>query len=120
MDIIFIQNLKVDTIIGIHPWERQIKQTLYFDIELGTDIRRCAEHDDITHALNYEAVARHVTHYVAEQSVKLIETLAARVADELLATFHVPWLRLKLSKPSVLVNAHPVGVVIERELPAAK
>lgn len=114
MDIIFIHNLKAQTIIGIHPWERQIKQTIYLDLELGTDIRPCAEHDEIGHALNYEAVANHVTCFVEGQSVRLIETLVARIADELHTVFQVPWLRLKLTKPSVLVNAHPVGIIIER------
>ena len=32
MDIIFLQALEIDTVIGIYDWERKIKQKVVFDI----------------------------------------------------------------------------------------
>ncbi|RUM79557.1 MAG: dihydroneopterin aldolase, partial [Candidatus Thioglobus sp.] len=31
MDIVFIQGLKIDTVIGIYDWERQIRQDIVLD-----------------------------------------------------------------------------------------
>jgi hypothetical protein len=42
MDIIFLGGLKVDTIIGIYDWEREIKQTVILDIEMAYDIKKAA------------------------------------------------------------------------------
>ena len=42
MDIIYLNDLRIDTIIGIYDWERAIKQTLSFDLEMATDIARSA------------------------------------------------------------------------------
>ena len=48
MDRILIEGLKVDTCIGVYEWERKIKQTLVFDLELYTDIRAAAADDDLS------------------------------------------------------------------------
>ena len=47
MDIIYISDLRIDTVIGIYDWERRIKQTVSFDLEMATDIRKAAASDSI-------------------------------------------------------------------------
>jgi len=54
MDIIFIRDLRIDTVIGIYDWERSIKQTVRLDLELATDIARAAASDRIEDTLNYK------------------------------------------------------------------
>ena len=81
MDIIFIRDLRVDTVIGIYDWERSIKQTLRFDLEMATDIARAAASDSIEDTLNYKAVAKRVIAFVEDSSFQLVETLAERVAE---------------------------------------
>ena len=39
MDIVYINDLKVDTVIGIFDWERRIRQTVSLDLEMAADIR---------------------------------------------------------------------------------
>ena len=46
MDIVFIEDLQIDTVIGIYDWERKIRQTVSLDIEMATDIRKAAETDE--------------------------------------------------------------------------
>ena len=53
MDKIFLNDLKIDTVIGVFDWERQIKQTLRFDIEIDYDIRPAATSDDIADTMDY-------------------------------------------------------------------
>ncbi|HEX4300245.1 MAG TPA: FolB domain-containing protein, partial [Gammaproteobacteria bacterium] len=45
MDIVFIRELKVETLVGIYDWERRLRQHVILDIEMGTDIARAARSD---------------------------------------------------------------------------
>jgi dihydroneopterin aldolase len=114
MDIIFIRDLRVDTIVGVYDWERQIKQTLVFDIDMATDIHRAAETDDLQFTVNYHAVSLRVAAYVEAHHTALIETLAENVALLIRTEFNVSWVRLQLTKPNAVVGARSVGVIIER------
>ncbi|MFC1772625.1 dihydroneopterin aldolase [Pseudomonadota bacterium] len=114
MDIIFIRDLRIDTVIGIYDWERAIKQTLSFDLEMATDIARSAASDSIDDTLNYKAVAKRVIAFVEESGFLLVETLAERVAELIMQEFSVPWVRLTLNKGGAVRGAQGVGVIIER------
>lgn len=114
MDIIFLNDLRVDTVIGIYDWERRIKQTVIFDFEMGADIRKAAASDRIEDTLNYKAVAKRVIEFVGASEFQLVETLAERVAQLILDEFDVPWLRLKLNKVGAVRYARDVGIIIER------
>ena len=114
MDIVYIRDLEIDTVIGIYDWERQIQQTIRIDLEMGTDIRRAAATDSIEDTLNYKAVAKRIIQFVADSEFELVETLAERIAKLVREEFHVPWLRLTLGKPGAVRRSREVGIMIER------
>lgn len=114
MDIVFIRDLRIDTVVGIYDWERKVRQTVSLDLDMATDIRQAAASDKIDDALDYKAVAKRLIAYVESQSFELVETLAERVAEIVLNEFPVPWLRLSLSKPGAVRGSKSVGVIIER------
>ncbi len=114
MDTVFLRELRVDAIIGIHDWERRVRQTLVLDLELAADNRRTAATDAIGDALDYDAVARRVRSCIEASEYQLIETLAERLAELVMDEFGVPWLRLRLCKPGAGAAARDVGVCIER------
>lgn len=114
MDIVFIEDLRIDTVIGIYDWERRVRQTLAFDIEMGFDNTVPAASDDIALTLNYKDVSRRLVDYVGGSSFGLVETLAERCAAIIREEFGVAWVRLKLSKPGAVRGAKAVGVCIER------
>lgn len=114
MDIIFVRDLKIDTVIGVYEWERDIRQQLSFDLEMAADIGPAAAGDDITKALDYSAVAARLSEFVGTSSFKLLETLAEQCAQIVLQEFNVPWLRLRVMKPGAVSAARDVGVLIER------
>jgi len=114
MDIIFIRDLRIETVIGIYDWEREIKQTVSIDLELGTDLRKAAATDHIEDTLNYKAVAKRLIQFVGESQFMLVETLGERIAEIVLTEFPAPWLRLTLSKPGAVRGSRDVGVIIER------
>ena len=113
-DIIFISDLRIETIIGIYDWERKVRQTVSLDLEMATDIRKAAASDGIEDTLNYKAVAKRLIAFVGDSEFQLVETLAERIAGIVTDEFGVPWLRLKLHKPGALRGSRDVGVMIER------
>jgi dihydroneopterin aldolase len=115
MDSIFLNDLKVETIVGIWDWERKIRQTVSIDLQLGADIKRAAASDSIDDTLNYKLVAKRVQQFVSESSFKLVETLAENIAEVVIAEFEVPWVEVRVNKPGAIRGARDVGVNIRRE-----
>jgi len=114
MDTIFVHALKTEAIIGIFDWERQVKQTVVVDIEIGADVRKAALSDSIGDTLNYKRVAKRVLAFVEESKFHLVETLAEHIAMLLLEDFGVAWVRVSLSKPGAIRSSRDVGVTLER------
>ncbi|MFT6420995.1 MAG: dihydroneopterin aldolase [Porticoccus sp.] len=114
MDIVYIRNLCIATIIGVYDWERQVRQIVSLDLEMGADISRAADTDDIQYALDYKAVADRLTAFIGGSEFLLLETMAEQVATIVRTEFSVPWLRLRIGKPDAIAEADDVGVLIER------
>jgi dihydroneopterin aldolase len=113
-DIVYIRELRIETIIGIFQWEREVKQIVSLDLEMATDISRAAKSDDIKDALDYKAISKRLIQFVEQSQFQLIEALAEAVANIVRSEFHVAWLRLRISKPGALRGAQDVGLLIER------
>lgn len=114
MDIVFLRDLRIDAVIGIYDWERRVRQTLIFDLEMSADIARAAASDQIEDTLNYKAVAKRLIQFVSDSEFQLVETLAERCADIIRDEFGVRWVRLSLNKKGAVRGASDVGVIIER------
>jgi len=114
MDKIFLDELKVDTVIGIWEWERRIRQTVVIDIEMSADIAKAAATDDVADTLNYKSVAKRVQSFVADSSFQLVETLAERIAAIIREEFSVAWVKVRVDKPGAIRGSKSVGVLIER------
>ncbi|MBI5659304.1 MAG: dihydroneopterin aldolase [Nitrosomonadales bacterium] len=115
MDIIFLRELKVDTLIGVYEWEKRAPQTLQIDLEIALPHSRACETDNINDALDYANVAQHIQAVLSEGHFSLLETLAERIAQILLKDFNVPWVKVSVAKLQALRNCKAVGVSIERE-----
>jgi len=114
MDIVFLRDLRIQTVIGIYEWERNTRQEVVLDLEMATDVRRAAASDDIEDALNYKSVAKRLIAFVEQSEFQLVETLAEACAEIVLKEFGVPWVRLSLNKAGAVRGARDVGVIIER------
>ncbi len=120
MDIVYIRELEIMTIIGIYDWERKLKQTVSLDLDMASDIKLAAARDDITKALDYKQVAKRLIEFVEASEFQLIETLTEQVAALVIKEFKVSWLRLRVGKPGAVSGARDVGVIIERRGKAGK
>jgi len=114
MDIVFIRDLKIETVIGIYDWERKIRQTISLDLEMATDISKAAKSDNIDDALSYKTVAKRLIDFVEQSDFELVEALAESICGIVLDEFAVPWVKLTLHKPGAVRGSQSVGVIIER------
>jgi len=114
MDRVFIEDLEVETVVGVYDWEREIRQKVVLNLEMAADVARAAQTDSIDDTLNYKAVAKRLSAFIGASEFYLVETLAERCADIVLEEFDVPWLKLRLDKPGAVTGSKSVGVMIER------
>jgi len=114
MDIVYIKALEAETIIGIYDWEREIRQKVCLDLEMGTDIRQAAATEVVDNTLDYKSVSDTLLAFIEESEFQLVETMAEEIAALVMQRFGVRWLRLRLGKPGAVPAAQDVGVIIER------
>jgi dihydroneopterin aldolase len=114
VDIIFLNDLRIDAVIGIWDWERKIRQTVSIDLEMSADIRKAAKSDSVDDTLNYKLVAKRLQEFVGDSGFQLVETLAENIAAIVLDEFDVQWVRVRVNKPGAIRGARDVGVMIER------
>ena len=117
-DKVFISELRVDTVIGIYDWERTIRQVVVIDLDMACDCARAAETDSVDDVtLDYKAIGKRIIAFVEASEFFLVETLAHRLAETLVAEFGIGWLRLRVDKEGALRGARGVGVIVERGTP---
>jgi dihydroneopterin aldolase len=113
-DIIYIKDLRIETIIGIFDWERKIKQEVSIDIEFPFDCKKAAATDSIEDTIDYKAITKGVIKLVEESSFQLQETLAESIATFIKDEYGVKSIKLRVSKPGALRGAKDVGLIIYR------
>jgi dihydroneopterin aldolase len=114
MDIIFLRELKVVTLIGIYEWEKRVPQTLQLDLEIALPNSRACQSDDIKDALDYAQVAQHIQTVLSEGHFSLLEKLAEHIAQIILKDFNAPWVKVSVAKLQAIRNCKHVGICIER------
>lgn len=114
-DHIFISQLCLDAIIGVHAEERLTPQTLLVDIELTTNTHRAAETDAVTDTIDYQQLADNLVAWALEKPCQLVETLANYLVSKILETTSASKVQLRLSKFPPTIPAAAVGVMVVRE-----
>ena len=113
-DLIYIKDLRLQTIIGIFGWEREVRQEVSIDLEMTFDCKRAANTDAIEDTIDYKKITKGIIKFVEESEFQLQETLAEGIADLVKNQYKVDSLKLRLSKPGALRHAEDVGVIIHR------
>ncbi|MCB5161032.1 dihydroneopterin aldolase [Marinomonas algarum] len=114
-DLVFIEGLKAQAVIGVYDWEKVIRQDLVFDLQMEHDNRVPAATDDLAKTLDYEAISNYILAFCDERQFELIETLAEHLVEELIKNFMLNAVTLTLRKPGAVSAAQAVGVKIYRE-----
>ena len=107
-----IKALALTTRIGALPFEQQIEQTLWLDVELSLDIRQIAATDDLNQAVDYAQLAQMLQETAKTHHYQLIETLVSHLQQQIIKTYpQILAGKLSLQKKGALKQAQ--GVAIE-------
>lgn len=116
MDTIFLEQVKVQTKLGVPEWERTVPQTIILDIEIGYDFSKACLSDAIEDTIDYGMVVSRIRETLGEHSFKLVEALGEHVCQLILQEFKAQSVKLKVSKPGILPGLKALGVVMERAI----
>lgn len=116
MDTIFLSEVKVQTKLGVPEWERMTPQTIILDIEIGYDLSKACQSDDVNDTIDYGAVVNRVRETLQENSFQLVEKLAEHLCQLILKEFNALSVKIKVAKPTVLPGLKALGVIIERTI----
>ncbi|KND04741.1 dihydropteroate synthase [Spizellomyces punctatus DAOM BR117] len=115
-DQIFIQDLTLNTIIGVNPWEREERQRVILTLVIHLQFNPLLLIEDhVPKVHNYRTITRTVSQYVEQTDYKTVEALATSVAKLMIEQCHVPKVTIRVEKPSAIVFAAAAGVEITRD-----
>ena len=114
MDIIFIEELRISTMIGIYPREKAMPQTVEMSLQIGTSTARAGSSDDIGDTISYALVVERLRAELSVRQFNLLEKLAEYVAKLVLEDFGAIWVRVSIAKLGMIAGVKRVGVIIER------
>lgn len=116
MDTIFLEQVKVQTKLGVPEWERAVVQTIILDIEIGYDFSLACQSDEIADTIDYGHVVGRIRETLAARSFKLVEALGEHVCQLILQEFKAKSVQLKVSKPGILPGLKALGITIYRQV----
>lgn len=116
MDKILVEQIEFYGYHGASDAEQSVGHRYAVDVELRMDTRPAGRSDDLRDTVNYSSVAKRIVAIGTGEQFRLLEALAARLAEAILSEFPVESVRLRVRKisPPMNVIAATVGVEIER------
>jgi 7,8-dihydroneopterin aldolase/epimerase/oxygenase len=116
-DAIFVRGLLVHAHHGVMPHEADVGQRFVIDLELEIDLTLAGVSDRLADTVSYSAIVETATHAFTQQSYRLVEAAAARIAEAVLTAFpKIAAVRVTVHKPHAPIAAifGDVGVTILR------
>ena len=114
MDRIFIDNLRLDCLIGVTDEERHHPQKVLVDVSLYFDLSSAAVSEKIEDTVDYREARSQISQFVSNGEFHLLESLAEGIASLALDKFEIERVVVRVRKEKY--SAEPsVGIEIERE-----
>jgi len=117
----FLRDLVLAASIGVHPHEHAAPQRVRINVDLGVEddgarllSRKPVGRDELSRVVDYEQVAATVRTIIGAGHVRLVETLAERIAEACLADRRIHLARIRVEKLDIFADATSAGVEIER------
>ncbi len=122
---VFLRDMVLAASIGVHGFEHQAPQRIRINVDLAVEDGAIEDgvavgRDDLSRVVDYEKVADGVRAIVAARHIRLVETLAERIAQSCLADPRVRVVRVRVEKLDIFADTAAVGVEIERSRAAAE
>lgn len=119
MDCVFVEGLEIYAAHGVAPAEQEVGRPFRVDLRLGLELSDAADADDIRQTVNYAAAAKIAADVMRERPVRLLESLAKRMATAILEQFpRVQEVEVRITKPlpplGEIADAAGVEILIRR------
>ncbi len=114
MNTIFIQDLRIETRIGVYEWEQHLAQPLVLNIEFGVPSAKAFASDKLADTVNYAAIVQRLQALAADHPHKLLERFSDAVAEIVRGEFGAPWVRVSVAKLAPMPGVKQIGVTVER------
>ncbi len=114
LDLIFVEGLRAETVIGIDTGELHDPQPLEIDVHAGVPHAQACDTDRIGDTIHYGLVRERILRLMADHRHQLLESFAEEIATILLGEFGAAWVRVRVVKPRKFPDVQAVGVQIER------
>ena len=109
---VFLRDMVLAAAIGVHPHEHGAPQRVRINVELGVPDQPGP--DRLDRVLDYQWVADTIRRIAGAGHIKLVETLAERLADACMMDSRVVRARVRVEKLDVFPDTESAGVEIER------
>jgi len=115
-DRITLTGLRVRGYHGVFEHERRDGQDFVVDVTVWLDLDRAAATDELAETLNYGELAERVAAIVGGEPHNLIETVAGKVADDVMTDRRVHAVEVTVHKPSapIPLDFADVAVTVRR------
>ena len=114
MNTIFIQDLRIETRIGVYEWEQHLAQPLLVNIEFELPSAKPFSSDKLADTVNYAAIVQRLQALAVEHPHKLLERFSDAVAAIVHGEFGAPWVKVSVAKLAPMPGVKQIGVTIER------
>lgn len=111
----FVRDLVLDCLIGVHRYERDGRQRVRINLSLDVLETGPAERDRLADVVNYDILVQRIRALAEAGHVNLVETFAERIAAICLHDGRVRRATVRVEKLDVFDDTGGVGVEIERE-----
>jgi dihydroneopterin aldolase len=112
MDRIELRGLRVRGHHGVFEHEKRDGQDFVVDVTVWMDLARAAASDDLADTLHYGELAERAAAIVAGEPCDLIETVSARIADDVLTDPRVQAVEVVLHKPQAPIPLEFADVAV--------
>ncbi len=110
-----LEDLKIRCVVGVHSHEREMLQELSVDVQIEIPFEDAAGSDQLSHTVDYAAMADYLADWAQTRKFKLIETMAEKGCDLFLEKWpQITRCRMKVKKPSALPAARHASATAER------
>jgi len=114
-DCILLEGIEIPCALGVTAAERKMRRPVRLDLEIGYDLSRAGQSDDLRLTIDYQAIYDVAAGVVEGSEHELVEALAERIVAALFEAFEISWVTISVRKPKPIagVSTH-AGVRITR------
>jgi len=117
---VFVRDLRLDAHIGVYRHEEDRAQPIVVNVDLTVSEGEESLNDSLANVVCYERVVTNIKNLVDQGHVRLVETLAERIAEDCFTDARVLAVRVRIEKLDAITEAQSVGIEIERLRPAPR